>query len=138
MIPHKQIQIKVGALIGLTFSTIFIGTLFYHYFEHFDYVDAFYFSVITLTTVGYGDLHPVTDVGKLFTTLYIVVGIGILMAFIDTLSQRMVKNKMKRIEQHNQKRSGKEATLEAKESKMAEHRAEISRLRAEIDKGRQK
>ena len=117
MIPHKQIRLKIGALIGLTFSIIFIGTLFYHYFENFDYIDAFYFSVITLTTVGYGDLHPATDVGKLFTTIYIVVGIGILMAFIDTLSQRMVKSKMQRLEQRDQKRSKKEVTIEKKSKK---------------------
>ncbi len=138
MLPHKQIRLKIGALIGLTVSIIVIGTLFYHYFEHFDYIDAFYFSVITLTTVGYGDLHPVTETGKLFTILYIVVGIGILMAFIDTLSQRMVKNKIERIEQRDQKRSGSNTTTATKEAKIAAYRAEISTLKADIDKEHQK
>lgn len=138
MVPHTQVRLKIGVLIGLTVSIIVIGTLFYHYIEHFDYVDAFYFSVITLTTVGYGDLHPVTEVGKLFTTLYIVVGIGILMAFIDTLSQRVVANKMRRIEHRDQRRSKEEVQMEVKEKKLAEHRAEIVRLRAEIDKESQK
>ena len=40
-------------------------------------MDALYFSVTTLTTVGLGDLAPKTAPGKLFTVLYIFVGLGI-------------------------------------------------------------
>jgi hypothetical protein len=46
-------------------------------------VDAFYFSVVTLATVAYGDLHPTTDVAKLFTVVYILFGLGVLAAFIS-------------------------------------------------------
>lgn len=41
--------------------------------------------MITLTTIGYGDLSPQTDLGKLFTILYILVGIGIILNFIHTV-----------------------------------------------------
>ena len=46
-------------------GVLFVGTVFYHHAESWSYVDSFYFSVTTLTTVGYGDLVPTTDVGKL-------------------------------------------------------------------------
>jgi voltage-gated potassium channel Kch len=65
------------------------GTGFYSTVEGFRVVDAFYFSVMTLTTVGYGDLAPQTDLGKLFTVVYALVGIGILLAFLSTLAARM-------------------------------------------------
>lgn len=133
MVPHKTIKLRIGALVGLTVGIIIIGTLFFHYFEGFNYIDAFYFSVITLTTVGYGDLHPVTDTGKLFTTIYIVVGIGILMAFIDTLSQRLVSDKMHRIEQRQQKRATKNASTSAKQAKMDNYRKTISTHKETID-----
>jgi hypothetical protein len=46
-------------------------------------VDALYFSVVTLTTVGYGDFAPQTDLGKLFTAVYVRLGIGILLCHND-------------------------------------------------------
>jgi len=73
-----------------------IGTIFYHTVEGFRYVDALYFSVTTLATVGYGDFAPVTDLGKIFTIFYIFIGLGIIAAFINTLSQRQIKNQMER------------------------------------------
>jgi len=70
---------------GLVYSTLLIivfGAVFYHSVEGWRWLDAFYFTVITLTTVGYGDLTPQTDAGKLFTMFYVLVGLGILGSFI--------------------------------------------------------
>ena len=65
-----------------------IGTLFYTLAEGWIIVDAFYFSVITLSTVGYGDFSLVTTVGKLFTTVYILVGISIIVVFANMLAKK--------------------------------------------------
>ena len=65
------------------------GTGIYSLVEGLRVVDAFYFSVVTLTTVGYGDFAPQTDAGKLFTAVYALVGIGILLAFVTTLAGKM-------------------------------------------------
>jgi voltage-gated potassium channel len=64
------------------------GTGFYSLVEGLRLVDAFYFSVVTLTTVGYGDFAPRTDAGKLFTAVYVLVGVGILLAFITTVAAK--------------------------------------------------
>ncbi|HQW06248.1 MAG: two pore domain potassium channel family protein [Flavobacteriales bacterium] len=71
----------------LTTSSIVLalGTLVYHWLEGWSWIDAFYFSVITLTTIGYGDLYPVTDMGKLFTVVYIVMGLGLILGFISAV-----------------------------------------------------
>ena len=45
-------------LLTLTTVTLISGTLFYRYAEGWSVLDSLYFSVITLTTVGYGDLSP--------------------------------------------------------------------------------
>lgn len=69
------------ALILVVFM-LAIGTLFYAYVEGWSYVDSFYFSTMTLTTIGFGDLVPSTDMAKLFTSFYAVFGIGIMLYII--------------------------------------------------------
>jgi hypothetical protein len=80
---------QFASLALLAAVAIVSGTGFYSLVEGLRFVDALYFSVVTLTTVGYGDFAPQTDVGKLFTAVYALVGIGILLAFVTTLAGKM-------------------------------------------------
>ncbi|MBU1915335.1 MAG: potassium channel family protein [Thermoplasmatota archaeon] len=68
-----QMIVAFSALTGL----IVLGTIVYHQMEHWNWVSSFYFSVCTITTVGYGDLTPTTDASRLFTAFYALVGVGI-------------------------------------------------------------
>lgn len=72
-------------LLGTVVAILVIGTVAYHYIEGWSWLDSFYFSFITLTTIGFGDFAPETDEGKIFTIIYIVVGVGIILAFINTV-----------------------------------------------------
>ena len=72
-------------LMGITVTIISIGTVFYHYVEGWSWIDAAYFSVITLTTIGFGDYSPTTDFGKLFTIGYVITGVGIILGFINAV-----------------------------------------------------
>ncbi|WP_264558218.1 potassium channel family protein [Flavobacterium sp. N2270] len=85
-------------LLITTILIIFSGTFVYHHLEGWGYIDSFYFSVVTLTTIGYGDFSPQTDEGKLFTVLYIVIGIGMILSFINTIQHHYtyMKHKEKR------------------------------------------
>ena len=79
-------------------SMLIIGATFFHYTEKLGWLDAFYFSTITLTTVGYGDITPTTPAGKLFVMFYIVVGIGILATFANLVVKRaVVKRELRKL-----------------------------------------
>lgn len=62
------------------------GTIFYHQVEKWNYLDSIYFSTTTLTTVGFGDLAPKTDIGKVFTIIYLFIGIGVILGFINIVA----------------------------------------------------
>jgi hypothetical protein len=75
-------------LLLATVVVLMVGTVFYHEVEHFSWVNSYYFCVVTLATVGYGDLTPHTTAGKLFATLYIFFGVGIITTFITYTLRR--------------------------------------------------
>ncbi len=64
---------------------IVIGAALYHWLESWSWLDSFYFVVITLTTIGYGDLHPTTPVTKLITIFYGINGIVMLLLLFDVI-----------------------------------------------------
>jgi voltage-gated potassium channel len=84
-------QVEREAYRYIVLAAIFIvvvGTVFYHFVEKWSWINAYYFSVVTLATVGYGDLVPTTDLGKIFTTFYIFSGVGIIATYVTVTAQR--------------------------------------------------
>ena len=65
--------------------TLFLGTVVYHWLEGWSYLDALYFSVISLATIGYGDFVPTTNLSRAFTIVYVINGIVILLALFDRI-----------------------------------------------------
>jgi voltage-gated potassium channel Kch len=63
-------------------TALAVGTVAYRLLEDWSWVDSLYFSVVAVTTVGFGDLTPSTDASKLFTVVYILSGITIITTFL--------------------------------------------------------
>lgn len=81
------------ALAGAAVTLVLVGTVVYRFLEDWSWVDAIYFSVVAVTTVGFGDLAPSTDASKLFTVVYVLSGISIITAYLHArLGRRGIKH----------------------------------------------
>lgn len=68
----RNITIFVALVVVISGSTVF-----FHFVEGWGWLDSYFFTVVTISTVGYGNLVPVTAAGKLATTFLIFGGLGV-------------------------------------------------------------
>ena len=96
--PNHMTKYQFWLIGFVAMMVLVLGTVAYHHIEDMRWIDALYFSTITLTTIGYGDITPQTDAGKLFTVFYVLVGVSIIGAFINAILRRAAS---RRHERHN-------------------------------------
>ena len=72
-------------------ALLLIGTVFYARTEGWSVLDALYFCVATLATVGYGDFAPRTSLGKVFTIVYILIGAGVFVVLAAELAIGVIR-----------------------------------------------
>ena len=80
---------------------LLMGVIFYRQVEGWSWLDALYFSVITLSTVGYGDLSPDTSAAKIFTMVYIFLGMSIFVSFASMLVKERQEIHQRRFDKEN-------------------------------------
>lgn len=83
--PEARGALRSAALLLAT------GVLFYCIVEKWTFVDSLYFCVTTLTTVGFGNPAPSTDLGKLFTVFFVLSGVGMFLAVINAVGKAAVQ-----------------------------------------------
>ncbi|MEG0285448.1 MULTISPECIES: potassium channel family protein [Vagococcus] len=92
---------ETKALLAATMTILFIGTIFYHRVEDMSFIDSFYFSFVTLATIGYGDLTPVTTIGKLFTVIYGILGLGLVSLSVGVIARELVQSRVNKDKEKN-------------------------------------
>jgi voltage-gated potassium channel len=96
---NRQDGIILTRIFLTLFTLIFIASGLIYQFEHKvnpqvfrNFYDAFYFAIVTMTTVGFGDIAPISEEGRLVTLLMILTGVTIIPWQLGELIKQLVKN----------------------------------------------
>ena len=76
-----------------------IGIIGFMYFENMSLMNAIYFSIVTMATVGYGDIHPKTEIGKILAMIIIIGGVGTFLGVIASITDLFVNRREEEIRQ---------------------------------------
>lgn len=89
---RKQGSFKsIYVLLGLILGIISLGTCGYMFIENYRFLDAFYMTIETVGTVGFREIRPLSDGGKIFTSLLIILSFGCFGYVITTFTKFMVE-----------------------------------------------
>jgi voltage-gated potassium channel len=85
----------------LVFTLVLIsagGTVFFRWAEGWSWLDAYFFTVVTLSTVGYGNLVPMTAIGKIGTTVFILLGLGVFAVAVQQFGMFAMRKREEHVE----------------------------------------
>jgi voltage-gated potassium channel len=74
-------------------SAMVIGTAGFMLSEDLSFIDSLYFSIVTVATVGYGDIHPATEAGKFFAVILIIMGVGTFLGVVASATEMMLNRR---------------------------------------------
>ena len=104
---HRLLLIAILSLLFLVIA----GSAFFVYAEGWSIVDSIYFTAMTITTIGYGDIVPTHDVSKLVATVYSIVSIPIAIFALGILAENYFEIRLARLERRMQEMMSKEKVL---------------------------
>ncbi len=90
----KLFPFAIWFSLGVLVLIIFTGIIGFMLFEHYNFLDALYMTVITLSTVGYHEIRPLTEPGKIFNIIYIVSSFAAFTFIISKLTRYIVSGEM--------------------------------------------
>ncbi len=88
MRDHLKTRLKIFLIVF--FSVMVIGTVSFMVVENRSLIDSAYFVIVTMATVGYGDVHPVTEWGKVLAVVIIIMGVGTFLGVIANVTEMML------------------------------------------------
>ncbi|MCL4500247.1 MAG: potassium channel protein [Deltaproteobacteria bacterium] len=86
---------KLVFLVIILIVLLFMGSLGFVWLEGWNYFDALYMTVTTLTTVGYGEVHPLSKIGRVYNMALILAGMGVLFYIVTALARVVVEGEIK-------------------------------------------
>lgn len=96
----SQKKLRLGRItlgLSLLLSSIIIGMFGFILIENYSTIEAFYMAIITLSTVGFAEVKPLSDTGKLFTGFYIIFNLGIFAYAISIITTYIIEGEFREI-----------------------------------------
>lgn len=90
MTIDKQLQIKVYKALAVSVSIVTVGVLGYIFLFDYSFVDALYMTIITMTTIGFGEVHPFGTAEKLYTIGLILTSLVIFGYAVSSFSEYLI------------------------------------------------
>jgi voltage-gated potassium channel len=91
---------------------IAFGVWYFQFEEGWTWVDSFYFTVMTITSVGYGDLVPTHDISKIITSFYSLISIPLVIFALGIIAKSYFEERIMRIERRMTEMLTREKVLE--------------------------
>ncbi len=109
--------LSVRIIIILVLAYILLGAVAFHFIENRKWIDSFYFATSTISTVGFGDVTPQTDPGKIFTIFYILLGVSITAYAFSVIGSYMLRIHLESTAQNKEKKEDEQTKLTQSEVK---------------------
>jgi voltage-gated potassium channel len=93
MVTFRKIAQWTACLLAL----LLIGSLGFMWLEGWDFFDSLYMTVTTLTTVGYGEIHPLDRLGRLYNMVLILTGMGVMFYIVGSLARVLIEGELQTV-----------------------------------------
>ena len=91
MVTFRKIVLWAASLLGI----LLLGSLGFVWLEGWSFFDGLYMTVTTLTTVGYGEVHPLSHTGRIYNMLLILAGMGVMLYIVTSLARVVVEGEIR-------------------------------------------
>jgi voltage-gated potassium channel len=91
MVTFRKIVLWTASLLGI----LLLGSLGFVWLEGWSFFDALYMTVTTLTTVGYGEVHPLSRTGRIYNMFLILAGMGVMLYIVSSLARVVVEGEIR-------------------------------------------
>ncbi|HEU0264181.1 MAG TPA: potassium channel family protein [Geobacterales bacterium] len=89
----EQARLRLRIYVTIFAAVMLIGTLGFSLVEERSLLDSLYFTIVTMATVGYGDIHPLTSAGKLLTLFIIIGGVSTFLAVVANATENFISRR---------------------------------------------
>ena len=90
---HDPIRFRLAINLVVFLAVLVSGTIVFMFIENLSFVDAFYYIIVTMATVGYGDIVPTTPAGKIMAVVLIITGVGTFLGVIANATEMMLSRR---------------------------------------------